>query len=206
MSTTAKKAYGFWDSLFQDKITKRVVEVASVFAAIWLIYELTNKLFDHWADKEFNKLRLKLFPKAKDPKTGKDNPDDKRIGTQTNPTAPNFTPPPSVSQSPGVADNRMTLPTSGDGSYNDIASKIGDGIHLIGASDVDNMLSELEVANTKTDLALIIAAYNDFAKTKFWSQDKKDLMTVLNSELSSENKKAMQAWINGLPDYQSQVK
>lgn len=205
MSTSVKKAYGFWDSLFQDKVTKRVVEIGTLLAALWFLYYLVNKFFDNWADKEFQLLRHKIVPGAKDPDTGKKVANDTRTGSETNPLAPNYVPPPSiVAATPGFAtyDNRMTLPTSGTGSYNDIAQKIADSIHLIGSTDVDNILSQIEQAKTKTDLGLITSAYNDIqAAGSILTENKKDLMTMLDAELSSDQKAAFHKWMLALPDY-----
>lgn len=203
---SVKTAYGFWDSLFQDKVTKRIVEITTILAALWFIYFLVNKFFDNWADKEFALLRHKIVPGAKDPDTGKKVEGDTRTGNQANPLAPNYVPPPSLvnTVTPGSAvyDQRMTMPTSGTGSYNDVASKIAGTRHALSKNDYEAALSFIETAQTKTDLALIVSAYDSIDQTSILGTGigAESLMTYLGG-LSSDQKAAFQKWSLSLPDY-----
>jgi len=164
MSTTA--AHGFWESLFQDKVTRRVVEIATVLAAVWLIYELIDKMLNNMPVAEWNRMKL----------------------MDNSPFSAGYVPP--------VAPPHYTNHTRED--YPALADKLSDDVKFIGDDSVNDIISIIESMKTKTDLALLVAAYNEGETGIFHVHDK--LLDVLEKDFNRDQKTQFAKWVNDLPD------
>ena len=169
-------------------IQKILITIGGTLGGILLLWYLVNKLFDGIAEKEFNNL---LHGGVKG--TGK--ADDKRIGQQTNPLSGGGYVPPPVS----TDQKRITLT---DEQFTEIVNNIGNTRHALSANDYDAALTEIERAQTKTDLALIISLYDKTNKQSILGTGigGESLMTYLKG-LSTDQKKSFTEWVSKLPDY-----
>jgi hypothetical protein len=169
-------------------IQKWLIGIGETIAGITILYLLINKFFDGVIEKQFNTLLHHAFPKT-------NHPGDKRTGNQTNPlTGGGFVAPPVTAN-----QKRITL---SDDDLSAIVDNIGATRHALSSNDYDAALTEIEKAQTKTDLAMIITMYDAANKQSILGTGigEESLMTYLKG-LSTDQKSDFDKWVKKLPDY-----